>query len=64
MRRQTALSRSQLVLPLERETTMPPIVPGSKALLQAVADLLVGALGSEKEEVSRKEDADEPEDHA
>lgn len=64
MRRQTALSRSQLVLPLERETTTPPIVPGSKALLQAVADLLVGALGSEKKEVSRKEDADEPEDHA
>ncbi len=64
MRRQTALSRSQLVLPLERETITPPIVPGSKALLQAVADLLLGALGSEKRDVSGKEDADEPEDHA
>ncbi len=64
MRRQTVLLRSQLVLPLERETITPPIVPGSKALLQAVADLLLGALGSEKRDVSGKEDADEPEDHA
>jgi hypothetical protein len=64
MRRQTALMRTQLVLPLARETTMPPIAPESKALLQAVADLLLGALGSAIEEASGKGGVHESEDHA
>jgi hypothetical protein len=64
MRRQTALTRTQLVLPLEREAAAPPIAPGSKALLQAVADLLLGALGSGMEEASGRGDAHEPEDRA
>jgi hypothetical protein len=52
------------VLPLARETTMPPIAPQSKALLQAVADLLLGALGSAIEEASGKGGVHESEDHS
>ena len=38
MRRRTAPSRTQPMLPLEPEAAKPPPVEGSKALLQALAD--------------------------
>ena len=64
MRRQSTLMPTQLVLPLVRESNTAPIEPGSKALLQAVADLLLEALGNAMEEPSERRGAYEPEDHA
>src|SRR5437870_1923923 len=65
MERLKGQSRRQLVLSLEREVRVPPIAQGSEALLQALADLLLGALGQEVEErASETGGADEPEDHA
>jgi hypothetical protein len=61
MRRRTA---TQLVLRLEPETTGPPPVPGSKALLQALADLLLAALAEGETDAEKREGGDEPEDHA
>ena len=43
----------------------PPILQGSEALLQALADLLLGALGQEIEGLENENGGDhEPEDHA
>jgi hypothetical protein len=39
-------------------------MPGSKALLQAVADLLLAALGDDEADAERRKGGDEPEDHA
>ena len=64
MRRRTAPSRTQLRLQLEPETAKPPPMPGSKALLQAVADLLLAALAQDRTDLGRREGGDEPEDHA
>ena len=64
MRRRTALSRTQPMLPLEPEATKPPPVEGSKALLQALADLLLAALAEDRTDAGRREGDDEPEDHA
>src|SRR3954452_19126447 len=47
MRRRTAPSRTQSMLPLAPEAAKPPPVEGSKALLQALADLLLAALAGE-----------------
>ncbi len=63
MRRPPVRPRTQLVLNLERGTAEPPIAPGSTALLDALADLLLEALGREKAEVSGQEGADDAEDH-
>ena len=61
MKRQT----QQLVLSLEREVQAPPILNGSEALLQALADLLLGPLGQEIEGLENENGGDhEPEDHA
>ena len=64
MRRQSTPMPSQLVLPLIRESNTPPIVPASNALLQAVADLLLEALGGAMEEASERRGNHEPEDLA
>jgi hypothetical protein len=57
----------QLALDLKRETTALPIAQDPSALLQALADLLLGALGEQVEEpTSPTQDqggTDEPEDH-
>jgi hypothetical protein len=63
MRRPPVRSRMQLALNLERRTAEPPIAPGSTALLEALADLLLEALGGEKAQVSGQEGADDAEDH-
>jgi hypothetical protein len=49
MKRLKDQSRRQLVLSLEREVRGPPVLQGSEVLLQALADLLLGALGHEVE---------------
>ena len=64
MRRRTAPSRTQPMLPLEPEAGKPPPVEGSKALLQALADLLLAALAEDRTEAGKREGGDEPEDHA
>ena len=68
MRRRTAPSRTQPMLPLEPEAAKPPPVEGSKALLQALADLLLAALAQalaqDRTDLGRREGGDEPEDHA
>ena len=65
MRRRTAPSRTQPMLPLEPEAaTKPPPVEGSKALLQALAALLLAALAEDRTDAGKREGGDEPEDHA
>ena len=63
MQRRMAPSRTQPMLPLEPEATKPPPAEGSKALLQALADLLLAALGDDEADAERR-GGDEPEDHA
>lgn len=68
MTRQTSPLPAQLALELKRETTALPIARDTTALLQAIADLLLGALGEQVEELASatqgKGGIDEPEDHA
>jgi hypothetical protein len=65
MKRPRHQSPRQLVLSLEREVRAPPILQGSEPLLQALADLLLGALGYDVEEMASESGGDnEPEDHA
>ena len=68
MRRRTSPRPAQLVLDLKRETKELPIPQDPTALLQALADLLLGALGEPIEQPARaardEGGADEPEDHA
>ena len=68
MRRRTNPVAGQLVLDLKREVKELPIPQDATALLQALADLLLGALGAPVEEsASAAHDeggGDEPEDHA
>ena len=66
MKRLRHQSRRQLVLSLEREVRAPPIAEEeSEMLLQALADLLLGALGHEVEELaSESGGGNESEDHA
>jgi hypothetical protein len=52
------------MLPLKPEATKPPPVEGSKALLQALADLLLAALAQDRTDPEKREGGDEPEDHA
>jgi hypothetical protein len=54
-------SPRQLVLELAREERFRPVVPIPEVLVQALADLLLEALG---EQASTKGGVDEPEDHA
>jgi hypothetical protein len=64
MQRRMAPSRTQPMLPLEPEATKPPPAEGSKALLQALADLLLAALAQDRTDPEKREGGDEPEDHA
>jgi hypothetical protein len=54
----------QLMLDLEPGAAEVPIAPGSKALLEALADLLLEALGREETEVGGQEGGDDSQDHA
>ena len=68
MRRQAKLPTEQFSLDLKREATALPIAQDTTVLLQALADLLLGALGEPIEEpASATHDAgggDESKDHA
>lgn len=66
MRRIKSGNRMQLVLDLEREGPKPPIAPGSKVLLETLADLLLEALGGSQQLVQPLEigGVDERQDHA
>lgn len=68
MTRRTSPLPAQLALELKREATALPTAQDATALLQALADLLLGALGEQVEtRLSPTLDqggADEPEDHA
>lgn len=68
MRRRTRPPQTQLALDLKREATVLPIAQDTTVLLQAIADLLLGALGEQVEaRPSAAQDqrgTDEPEDHA
>lgn len=64
MRRHSRPPLAQLVLDLRRETSEPPIPQVSSALLQALVDLLLGALGELVEAKDQAEGGgDESEDH-
>jgi hypothetical protein len=57
-------ARQQLVLCLELEQRPRPIEHPPDGLVQALADLLLEALGEEvKEQANTEERADEPQDH-
>ena len=61
MRRQ---SRRQLVLELEHEGRLRPVVPIPEVLVLALADLLLEALREQEKRESIKGGVDESEDHA
>jgi hypothetical protein len=63
MRRRTPPSPTQLVLGLETDSNRPPSVASTPELLQALADLLVAAVGRPAREMPTQETGDEPEDH-
>lgn len=62
MRRATTAARTQLVLKLADEPPPPPIEADAMSLLQALADLLLEALGQESS-TGMKGSGDESEDH-
>jgi len=68
MRQRTNPAEGQLVLDFKREVKELPVPRDATALLQTLADLLLGALGAPVEEsASAAHDeggGDEPEDHA
>lgn len=68
MRPRISRPPTQLPLDLKRETTELPIAQDTTALLQAIADLLLGALGEQVEEPASttqyRGGDDEPENHA
>ena len=66
MCRETVVKRTQLVLDLERTVAHPPTACGSKVLVEALADLLLEALGDRSATEATRETGgvDEPEDHA
>ena len=62
MRRAPTAARTQLVLKLVDEPAPPPIEADATSLLQALADLLLEALGQESS-TGMKGSGDESEDH-
>jgi len=64
MKQQTVPRPVQLTLSLDSKTTRVPVAPGSKELLQALADLLLEALGGQVVQARGRESGDEPENHA
>ena len=67
MQRHTDPPALQLGLDLRRQEQRPPIAEGSTALMQALADLLLGALGENVEQATNVAPAaggsNESEDH-
>ena len=64
MQRLKGQTQRQLALDLRREETKPLVAPGSEtALLLALADLLLGALGEKVEQPESTGGIDELEDH-
>ena len=49
----------QLPLNLKRKTAEPPIIPGSKELREALADLLLAALNLQEAKLEGKEGGDD-----
>ncbi len=61
----TSRPRTQLILALERESQLPPVAHPPGELMQALADLLLEALGTATSSTAAGRDRrDEPEDHA
>lgn len=56
-------SQRQLVLELRREERFQPMAPIPDALVQALADLLLEALGAQENQASMEGGVDESEDH-
>ena len=55
---------NQLVLDLDRSTTIAPLTPAPEELLQALADLLLEALGKQNQALPVHQEAcDAAEDH-
>ena len=57
-------TRRQLVLDLEHEERVQPAVPRPEALVQALADLLLEALGAQASQSNATGGVDDSEDHA
>ena len=68
MERRTNARTAQLALDLTRDATALPTAQDTTVLLQALADLLLGALGEQVEAplspTQNQGVSDEPEDHA
>ena len=64
MRQQTVPPPVQLTLSLDSKKTQVPAAPESKELLQALADLLLEALGGQVDQTGGRESGDEPKNHA
>jgi hypothetical protein len=63
VRRRQYHSRGQLVLELERRDRPVPVEQSTQGLLEALADLLLAALGMEPTLLTSREGADEQQDH-
>jgi hypothetical protein len=65
VRKRRNLDRRQLALALEpRDPTLLPAIPNAKGLVEALADLLLEALGAKTvHTVARQGGGDEPQDH-
>ena len=65
MRRRKYQSRTQLALNLESQKTQPPVFKDAKGLVEALADLLLEALGQSPAVIpTEKGGVDESQDHA
>jgi len=64
MRQQTVPPPVQLTLSLDSKATRVPAAPESMELLQALADLLLEALGGQVDQTRGRENGDEPKNHA
>jgi hypothetical protein len=65
VRRSQYQRRGQLVLELERRDRLVPVEQGTQGLVEALADLLLAALGMEVEDTisTSREGVDEQQDH-
>jgi len=59
MSQQPARSQIQLTLNLKRKAAEPPVMPGSKELREALADLLLAALNPQRTKFGEKEGGDD-----
>lgn len=63
MRRSQYRSREQLVLELERRDRPVPVEPSAQGVIEALADLLLAAVGMEDTISTGREGVDERQDH-